>query len=135
MNRADFQKLAKLRIREAKVLLDRKHYEGAYYLAGYAVECALKACIAKKTKRHDFPPKTNYYIHNLAPLVNHAGLSAALEEERKLDTKFESNWGNVKDWTEESRYESDIDEKRASDLYSAITNKEHGVLSWLRKFW
>jgi HEPN domain-containing protein len=40
MNRADFQKLAELRIREAKVLLDSKHYEGAYYLAGYAVECA-----------------------------------------------------------------------------------------------
>jgi HEPN domain-containing protein len=128
MNRADFQKLARLRIKEAKALLDTKHYEGAYYLAGYAVECALKACIAKKTRRHDFPPKTNYYIHNLAPLVNHAGLGAALEEERKLDTKFESNWGHVKDWTEESRYEAEIDKKRASDLYSAITNKEHGVL-------
>jgi hypothetical protein len=74
-----------------------------------------------------FRQRLNYYIHNLAPLVNHAGLGAALEEERKLDTKFESNWGHVKDWTEESRYEAEIDKKRASDLYSAITNKEHGV--------
>src|SRR5205807_5441492 len=57
MNRADFHKLTEIRMREAKVLLDRKCDEGAYYLAGYAVECALKACIAKKTLAHDFPPK------------------------------------------------------------------------------
>src|SRR5439155_18484686 len=57
MNRADFHKLTEIRMREAKVLLARKCYEGAYYLAGYAVECALKACIAKRTQAHDFPPK------------------------------------------------------------------------------
>lgn len=31
--------------------------EGAYYLAGYAVECALKSCIARRTQEHDFPDK------------------------------------------------------------------------------
>jgi HEPN domain-containing protein len=51
MNRADLQQLAELRITEAKVLLDNGFYAGAYYLAGYAVECALKACIAKLTNR------------------------------------------------------------------------------------
>lgn len=45
MNRVDFRQLAGLRIAEAKVLLDNNLYAGAYYLAGYAVECALKACI------------------------------------------------------------------------------------------
>ncbi|HYP39716.1 MAG TPA: HEPN domain-containing protein [Chloroflexia bacterium] len=57
MNRDDFRKLAGLRITEAKVLLDNACYEAAYYLSGYAVECALKACIAKKTRRFDFPDK------------------------------------------------------------------------------
>ncbi len=57
MNRADFHKLTEIRMKEAKVLLDRKCYERAYYLAGYAVECALKACIAKRTLAYDFPPK------------------------------------------------------------------------------
>ena len=32
----------KLRLREAKLLLDAKDWDGAYYLAGYAVEFALK---------------------------------------------------------------------------------------------
>jgi len=49
MNRNDFQQLADVRIDEAVVLLDQGKYDGAYYLAGYAVECSLKACIAKLT--------------------------------------------------------------------------------------
>jgi len=32
-------------------------FDGAYYLAGYAVECAIKACIAKGTRRYEFPDK------------------------------------------------------------------------------
>jgi len=42
MNRADFQQLADERISEAAVLLAASKFSGAYYLAGYAVECALK---------------------------------------------------------------------------------------------
>jgi len=57
MNRSDFQKLTEIRMKEAKVLLSNACFEGAYYLAGYAVECAIKACIAKKTQIHDFPPE------------------------------------------------------------------------------
>ena len=46
MNRSDFQQLADVRIDEAAVLFAQGKYDGAYYLAGYAVECGLKACIA-----------------------------------------------------------------------------------------
>jgi HEPN domain-containing protein len=57
MNRADFQQLSELRLREAQALLAAGLPDGAYYLAGYAVECALKACIAKRTREHDFADK------------------------------------------------------------------------------
>lgn len=56
MNRKTFQVLANLRIREAQALLRAKEFSGAYYLVGYAVECGLKACIAKGVKKHDFYP-------------------------------------------------------------------------------
>lgn len=142
MNRADFQKLAALRIREAKVLLDAKCYEGAYYLAGYAVECALKACIAKKTRRFDFPPKEkevrDYYTHNLVKLVAAAKLGDQLEAKQRSTVQFRVYWNVVtqqKGWTEGARYETQIDEKRAHDLYSAIADRRHGVLQWLKKFW
>ncbi len=48
MNKSDLEKIVDIRIKEAKVLFDAECYEGAYYLAGYALECAIKACIAKK---------------------------------------------------------------------------------------
>jgi hypothetical protein len=57
MNRTDFQQLAELRLREAEALLAAGLPDGAYHLAGYSVECALKACIAKRTQLHDFPEK------------------------------------------------------------------------------
>lgn len=36
MNRSDLQQLAKLRIKEAKILLDNGCNEGAYYMAAYS---------------------------------------------------------------------------------------------------
>lgn len=50
MFRKDFQDLAMVRVREAEMLLAAGLFDGAYYLAGLAVECALKACIAKATQ-------------------------------------------------------------------------------------
>ena len=137
MNRADFQKLAKLRVREAKILLDNKCYEGAFYLAGYAVECALKACIAKKTKRYDFPPKNadKLYIHDLRALITLAGLKLDSDAELGRTKEFRENWVTVKDWSEGARYESGTDKERAHALYTAITAEPNGVLSWLKKYW
>jgi hypothetical protein len=48
--RRDFKSLADLRIEDARLLLRSGRQQGAYYLCGYAVECALKACIAKTVK-------------------------------------------------------------------------------------
>ncbi len=55
MNRIDLQQLARARLREAEALLNAGEWSGAYYLAGYAVECGLKACIAKLTGLARFP--------------------------------------------------------------------------------
>lgn len=64
MTRSDLQKLAAERIADAKALLAMKRWSAAYYLAGYAVECGLKACIAKLTKAEEFP---------ISPLPKSAG--------------------------------------------------------------
>ena len=71
MNRRTFQKLAEARLLDAKALLKAKRYDAAYYMAGYAIECALKACIAKKTRLYDFPPRNarEFYTRALEDLV------------------------------------------------------------------
>jgi hypothetical protein len=47
MDRKDLQSLSRWRLLEARALLRAGLPNGAYYLAGYSIECALKACIAK----------------------------------------------------------------------------------------
>lgn len=115
MNRADFHKLAEIRIKEARVLLDRKCYAGAYYFAGYAVECALKACIARKTQAYDFPPQDakTFYTHDLDVLFSKADLRSSREAREQSVTKFKLNWAVVKDWKSVTRYDDQIDAKRA----------------------
>jgi hypothetical protein len=139
MNRTDFHKLAEIRIKEAKVLLDRKCYEGAFYLAGYAVEFALKACIAKRTQAHDFPPKPqvvrDFYQHDIESLANLAGLRFQLKRRQQSVIQFKLNWDQVIGWSEEKRYETHIDSKSASALGRAITDSRNGVLVWLKKYW
>lgn len=129
--------MSEVRLTEAKSLLNGRHYDGAYYLAGYVVECALKACIAKQTKRYDFPNKKiaiDSYTHDLNQLVRVAGLQAALAAEIRRDANFEVNWAIVKDWGEESRYERH-DAAAAKGLYLAIAATKHGVLKWLKRHW
>lgn len=139
MNRDDFKQLANLRIKEAKILLDAGSYEGAYYPAGYAVECALKACIAKQTRRYDFPPDPSkirdIYVHDLTKLLERAGLKARHDAEKQLNASFRSNWATVKDWSEQRRYDHSIATASATDLYNAITDQRDGVLIWLEKYW
>ncbi len=68
---------------------------GAYYLAGYAVECGLKACIAKQTLRFEFPDKKNVdasHSHDLKALVRIANLEPARVEQAKTDPKFRDYW-------------------------------------------
>ena len=138
MNRIDFQKLAEIRIEEAKALLKAKKWAGAYYLAGYAVEFGLKACIAKKTKRHDYPDKdfaAKCYTHKVEQLVVQAGLQAVFQAARAADPDLDLNWSTVKDWDEKARFERRRTRAQAQSLYDAITDSAHGVLPWIRLRW
>lgn len=79
LTRGDLQELAKVRLGEARLLLDGKSFSGAYYLTGLAIECALKACIARSTEQYDFPDLKrlqNSWIHDLNQLLGTAGLTA-----------------------------------------------------------
>ena len=136
MNRQDLQNLALIRLREAEVLLNNNQYSGAYYLSGYVVECALKACIAKRTQQYDFPEKKivdDSYTHDLTKLVRSAGLEINLQF-RRSDPDFDPKWSVIKDWSEKSRYK-EHSEQKARDIYSAITDPNHGVLQWLQQHW
>jgi len=138
MNRSSFQKLSNIRVKEAQVLLDSGNFPGAYYLIGYAIECALKACIAKQVKLYDFPDKklaNAAFTHDLEKLIRVAGLATEFEKDREINPDLEINWVIVKDWSESTRYEVDITEAQAKNLFLACTTSKNGILPWVRKRW
>src|SRR5436309_1706454 len=104
LTRAEFQQLADVRIAEAGVLLANGLWDGAYYLAGYAVECALKACIAKLVRAEEFPPHRreidDYYTHDLNRLVRTAKLDTIWRADLNTNQAFKDNWEYVQQWTE-----------------------------------
>lgn len=136
MDRIDFQKVAETRLRESKALLAAGFPEGAYYLAGYAVECALKACISKLTQEHDFPEKESdkYYSHDLEKLLGFAKLKDDFYQALRANPAMNTNWIIAKNWAETSRYQR----KTAADadgLLKAIEDQTGGLLPWVQKHW
>ena len=115
------------------MLLQVRRYSGAYYLAGYAVECALKAAIAKSVRRHEFPDLNavkDSYTHNLERLLKLAGLDTALRSAMNQNGNLLINWAVVKDWSEKSRYQMNH-RQEATDLIGAINDPQDGMLAWL----
>jgi hypothetical protein len=138
VTRTDFQLLADTFLDEAQILFSQGKPGGAYYMAGYAVECALKACIAKRTAEHDFPPDRKFvadcYTHDLGTLVKSAGLRLELDRAVTGDPDLSSRWSVVQAWDESSRYDRKTGTK-AQDLIEAITDPQHGVLPWIKTHW
>ena len=122
---------------EARALARLGMSDGAYYLAGYSVECALKACIAKLTQRHEFPNRKralDSYSHNFAELLTAAGLENALRNEIQRDPRFLAHWNVVKLWSPERRYAT-TDSAATRDLLEALGDRNHGVLRWIKLHW
>ena len=136
MTRKDFQELAGVRLAEARILFRSGSYSGAYYLAGYAVECALKACIARSVRRYDFPPREarDYYTHSLKDLLKHAAIEDPGSKHSTLPIELRTNWRFVEQWNEQSRYEIKS-QGDAQSILDAIGDRTHGVLPWLKKYW
>ena len=137
MNRDDLQELSNLRIREAKILLKAAQYSGAYYLAGYSIECALKACIARGTRRYDFPDRgkvNSSFTHNLPELAKIANLKAEIDLATSASRQFASRWTAVCNWNESSRYGL-YTRDDAEEIITAISMRGEGVLPWIKRRW
>ncbi len=139
MNRTELQQLADVRLEEARALLALgvPMPDGAYYLAGYAVECALKACISKRYAEHDWPEKqfvNDCHTHNIVTLMRLAELEDQRAREAAANADFAQNWGIVKDWNERARYARHALFK-AQKMLDAITDSVNGVLPWIKARW
>jgi len=134
MFRRDFQNLTTLRARETWRLAEVGLYDGAYYLGGLAIECALKSAIARATQRYEFPDRKrteNAYKHNLEELLILSGLKTELT---LVEPYVKDAWARAKSWTVETRYLSGREAAEVLEFLDAVAGRR-GVLRWLKQYW
>jgi HEPN domain-containing protein len=134
---ANFKHLAETRLREARILLASSEPSGAYYLAGYAAECALKAVVLKQIRKYHMPDRKvvdQAHTHDFDVLVGLAGLKANREAYENQNKIFARNWALTRIWSESSRYEVWTTQD-ATDLITAVGQRRDGVLAWIRRSW
>lgn len=131
-DRATFQQLAEQRLAEAKLLLANELWSGAYYLAGYSLECALKAKIASSFRENEIPELRRVqkiYSHDLSSLLDISGLKDELEVEMEANGELRKHWTIATEWSEHARYQIWTQE-RASAILEAVS-ADQGLLKWL----
>lgn len=137
MKRSELQALAQAKLDDAGILLAHKRPSNAYYLGGYAIELALKACIARQITTDTIPDKDfirNVYSHEFSQLVGLAGLSSELKREIKGDPLFAANWAIAREWLPDARYRS-YTIFEAQTLIEAVGHLENGAFQWIKRFW
>jgi len=120
LDKRNIKKIAKARLKDAEVLADKKRFEGAIYLCGYAVELGLKARICKTLKWQGWPSGgkefdgyQSFKTHNLDVLLHLTGI------EDRIKTQLFVAWSTVAEWDPESRY-NPVGNASARDAYLMI---------------
>jgi hypothetical protein len=139
MTRKDLQDLSRLRLREAQALFKARLYDGSVYLAGYAIELALKARICRLLRVKEYPLSGDigraFKIHNLDQLKVLGGLSAEIDV--KKNKELFDNWSKAVAWDPEQRYDTPgkYNASNAKAILDGLTAKPNGVFTWLSKRW
>ncbi|MDR7156517.1 HEPN domain-containing protein [Sphingobium xenophagum] len=137
LRKEDLKALSAAKLADAQLLFRHDRWSNAYYLAGYAVELAIKACLAGQFYADAIPDKKlvlDLHTHDLPKLVSLAGLQTELKNRQDQDNEFAQNWGLTAEWKPDSRYETN-DKSSADYLIQAVGNDAHGVLPWIQIFW
>ena len=142
MTRAEFQQLAEGRRQDAAALLAAERWSGAYYLAGYAVECGLNACLMKRVGREEGGmlfetpnfQRTFCFTHDLNKLLQGTGLELEHRRRATAGSRFAANWRWILKWSEATRYR-ETSRLAAKMMYDAVADSNEGVLPWIRQHW
>jgi hypothetical protein len=106
-------------------------------LAGYAIECALKAKIASEFRAEAIPRLAlvrDVHTHDLARLLSLAGLKDELEADMETNANLKECWTIVTGWSEHARYGISTDQA-AGAMVDAVEADGEGLLPWLRNRW
>ncbi|MGB7600828.1 MAG: HEPN domain-containing protein [Candidatus Sulfotelmatobacter sp.] len=139
MTRRDLRELSRVRLQEAEALYKAHLYDGCVYLAGYAVELALKARICRLLRVKEYPLSGDigkaFKVHKLDQLKVLAGLTPEIDMSKNKE--LFDNWSKAVGWDPEQRYEAPgkYDARTAKIILDSLTSKPNGVFTWLSLRW
>jgi HEPN domain-containing protein len=130
-------KAGKHRRDDAQALFEKKRWRGAMYLAGYAVECLLKAKLMRKfgcrvldeleaelKRRHLIPGDATLYDHRIELYLRAGGGLDAMKNEAAQWSRFVI----ANRWCPSWRYDPDLSRPEdAEDFLAAVD----AVLVWI----
>ena len=105
ISRKELRKIARGRLKDAESLVSARRYDGAIYVAGYAVEVCLKARICTTLKWPGFP-ESNKEFQGLASFKTH-DLDILLRlsgREGSIKLPYFAEWSAVAQWNPDARY-------------------------------
>jgi len=116
----ELRKVARARLSDARALCKTKRYDGAKYLAGYAVEIGLKARICRTLGWREFPETSKEFeglitfkTHRLPMLLRLSGREDAIKG------RVFTEWSAVVTWDPEDRYRAVGSSRREAELMIA----------------
>ena len=130
------RQIAQQRIEEAECLFANGHFDGAYYLAGYALELTLKAKICDCLRVPNFYKQhitgelsKAFKTHKIDNLLLFTGLHETLNTEKQTNPVLLTTWSVVTCWNENSRYNNinTCDNSKSEDFISAIKY----IITWI----
>ena len=112
-----FQAVARIRLKDADVLLREQRFEGALYPAGYAIECILKWGVTRRRNVLRLPEELE--THDWDRLLSATGLKPYLESEPTMHTVYSDL---AERWGPELRYLAKLPKSEdAETLYEKLT--------------
>lgn len=97
--KVELEQLSQTRLEEAKALIEKGLYDGAFYLAGYVIELALKARICKVLDLSDYPDSgklsTAFKTHSFDELLLLSGLKSQFEHDKSGNLDLATNWSLI----------------------------------------
>lgn len=118
----DLRAIARARLRDAQVLLRARRFDGAFYLAGYAIEIALKARICRTLRWTEFPETSQDFkglqslrTHDLEILLRFSGVEA------RVKARSSAEWAVVVTWNPDRRYQT-VGQSTAQETRAMVTS-------------
>ena len=139
-NHQELRDISKARLRTAKILLDNSDFDGAIYMMGYVLECALKAIICKRLNLPSYPDKGGskdieniFKTHKFDILLTLSGMENDFS--LKSPKRRYENWSELTKWSTDIRYEPVGTRTRAEAerMYNALVGKPHGIITWIKR--